>query len=146
LIRIAISPAAYEAIAATLALGSVGYEAELAATGERFIWVEEVWANKLGAMRQPGESYSDVILRLVELEAKGEPALRSPAACLIWEMWRAGRLLPANQAHQFLDRVRLDRRWLRGRRGRRSGHSGHSGRAVLRWFSPRFLAAFRFEN
>jgi hypothetical protein len=29
--------------------------------------LEEVWLGKLDAMRKPGESYSDVILRLVEL-------------------------------------------------------------------------------
>jgi hypothetical protein len=44
-IRIAISQAAFEAIAATLPLGSVGR-----------------------AMRGPGESYSDVILRLVKID------------------------------------------------------------------------------
>jgi len=31
------------------------------------IWVEEIWCDKLNAMRKPGESYSDVILRPVEL-------------------------------------------------------------------------------
>jgi hypothetical protein len=56
-----------------LALGSTGYEAEPSATGERQIWIEEVWVNRVAAMRGPGESYSDVILRLVELETKGRP-------------------------------------------------------------------------
>ncbi|MGO8919648.1 MAG: hypothetical protein ACLQJR_27430 [Stellaceae bacterium] len=37
LIRIAITPTAYEAIAATLPLGSVGYEPKLNAKGERLI-------------------------------------------------------------------------------------------------------------
>ena len=36
--------------------------------GERLIWLEEVWVDRLGAMRRPGESYSAVILRLVEME------------------------------------------------------------------------------
>jgi len=31
------------------------------------IWVEEIWLDNLNAMRNPGESYSDVILRLVGL-------------------------------------------------------------------------------
>jgi predicted CopG family antitoxin len=35
-------------------------------TGERQIWIEEGWANRLAALRQPGESYSDVILRLAK--------------------------------------------------------------------------------
>jgi hypothetical protein len=34
------------------------------AKGERTVWLEEVWVDRLGAMRGPGESYSDVILRL----------------------------------------------------------------------------------
>ena len=32
------------------------------------VWIEQVWADKLSALRGPGESYSDVILRLVALE------------------------------------------------------------------------------
>jgi hypothetical protein len=65
--RIAISIEAYEALVATLPLGSVAYEPEPNAKGERVIWLEEVWLSKLNAARKPGESYSDVILRLVEL-------------------------------------------------------------------------------
>jgi hypothetical protein len=69
MIRIAISHAAFEALAATLPLETVGYESELTPNGERLIWLEEVWINKLDAIRMPGESYSDVILWLAELEA-----------------------------------------------------------------------------
>jgi hypothetical protein len=61
MIRIAITQAAYDAIAATLPLGSVGYEAERT-KGEVHIWVERKWLDKLSAMRGPGESYSDVII------------------------------------------------------------------------------------
>lgn len=43
----AFTPAAFEAISATLPLGSVGYEPELNAKGERLIWLEEIWLNKL---------------------------------------------------------------------------------------------------
>jgi hypothetical protein len=71
MIRIAITPAALEAIAATLPLGSVGYEPQLNAKGERLIWIDARWHDKLAAMRKAGESYSDVIVRLVELEAQG---------------------------------------------------------------------------
>jgi hypothetical protein len=35
------------------------------------VWLEEVWADRLGAMRGPGETYSEVILRLVEREPRG---------------------------------------------------------------------------
>jgi len=62
--RIAISTEAYEALVATLPLGTVAFEPQPNAKGERLIWIEERWLNKLDAMRQPGESYSDVILRL----------------------------------------------------------------------------------
>jgi hypothetical protein len=68
MIRIAITQAAFDAICATLPLGSVAYEAETNAKGERLIWLERLWADKLGAMRGPGESYSDVILRLAGVE------------------------------------------------------------------------------
>ncbi len=71
MIRIAITPAAYEAIAATLPLGSVGYERAPNATGERLIWLEAAVVERLTAMRGPGEGYSDVILRLAHLEATG---------------------------------------------------------------------------
>jgi hypothetical protein len=39
-IRIAISQAAFDAIAATLPLGSVGYENGVNEHGERLIWLE----------------------------------------------------------------------------------------------------------
>lgn len=64
MIRIAISSAAFDAIAATLPLGS-GYEAQTDAQGQRLMWLETPIVDRLGAMRGPGESYSDV-----ELEAR----------------------------------------------------------------------------
>jgi hypothetical protein len=70
MIRIAISPAAFDAIAATLPLGSIGYEPQLDRQGQRLVWLETPVVDRLGAMRRPGESYSDVILRLIEFEAK----------------------------------------------------------------------------
>jgi predicted CopG family antitoxin len=36
-------------------------------SGERLIWLEASAVNKLSALRRPGESYSDVILRVVKL-------------------------------------------------------------------------------
>jgi hypothetical protein len=50
----------------------VGFEREPDANGERLIWLEPHVLNRLRALRGPGESYSDVILRLVELEARGK--------------------------------------------------------------------------
>ena len=58
MIRISISVAAFEAIVGTLPLGTVRYEyePELSPNGERLIWLEERWINKLDAIRMPGES------------------------------------------------------------------------------------------
>jgi hypothetical protein len=66
MVRIAISQAAFEAIAKTLPLGSVGYENATNEKGERLIWLEPSMVDRLRAMRGPGESWSDVILRLAE--------------------------------------------------------------------------------
>jgi hypothetical protein len=66
MIRISITSAAFEAIAATLPLGSVNFEREAGAKGERLVWLEAVVVDRLTAMRRPSESYSDVILRLAE--------------------------------------------------------------------------------
>jgi hypothetical protein len=60
-IRIAISQAA---IAATLALGSVGYENKANAKGELYVWLDRAVVDRLRALGGPGESYSDVILKL----------------------------------------------------------------------------------
>jgi hypothetical protein len=46
MIRISITSAAFEAIAATLPLGSVGYEPQRTAQGGYFIWIERSWLNK----------------------------------------------------------------------------------------------------
>ncbi len=69
MIRIAISVEAYEAIARTLPLGSVAVEAEPNERGERLIWLDDAMADRLGAMRGPGESYSDAIIRIAGQEA-----------------------------------------------------------------------------
>jgi hypothetical protein len=65
-IRIAITVEAFEVIAATLPLGSVGYENETNERGERLIWLPRAVLDKLNFLRGPGESYSDVIIRLVK--------------------------------------------------------------------------------
>jgi hypothetical protein len=64
MIKIAISVEAFEAIARTLPLGSVAVEPYYNERGERVVWLEEVWVDRLGAMRRPSESYSDVIMRM----------------------------------------------------------------------------------
>ena len=69
MVQIAISQAAFDAIAKTLSLGSVGFENATNEKGERLIWLDRAVVDRLRAMRGPGESYSDVILRLVEMDA-----------------------------------------------------------------------------
>ena len=64
MIRIAISVEAFAAIASTLPLGSVGYENQTNERGERLIWLDRALVDRFGAMRGPGESYSDVVLKL----------------------------------------------------------------------------------
>jgi hypothetical protein len=73
MVRISISPAAFGVISATLPLGSVGFETEPDAKGERHIWVDRVVAERLASLRGPGESYSDVVLRIAEIEAPQRP-------------------------------------------------------------------------
>jgi hypothetical protein len=56
----------FEAIVASTlsSLGSVGYEIATNERGERPIWLDHSDVARLRAMRGPGESYSDVILRV----------------------------------------------------------------------------------
>jgi hypothetical protein len=65
MIRITITAAAFDAIAATLP-SSVGVEARRASNGDYFIWLDPRFVDKLLELRGPGESYSDVILRVAE--------------------------------------------------------------------------------
>ena len=64
MIRIAISQAAFDAIAETMPFGSVNFEAGADDDGERYIRLPRAVVDRLRAMRGPGENYSDVILRL----------------------------------------------------------------------------------
>jgi hypothetical protein len=59
-IRIAISQAAFEAIARTLPLGSVSFENASNAKGERTVWLEPVVVDRLAALRGPGRGKKDV--------------------------------------------------------------------------------------
>jgi hypothetical protein len=59
-----VAVATDDAIAATMPIGSVGYENKLNEKGERLIWLDPGVVDRLRSLRGPGESYSDVILRL----------------------------------------------------------------------------------
>jgi hypothetical protein len=63
-VRIAITQAAFDAIAKTLPVGSVAYEPAIDAGDLRYIWLEHRWLDRLKSYRRAGEGYSDVILRL----------------------------------------------------------------------------------
>jgi hypothetical protein len=68
MIRIALSDAAYDAIAATLPKGSARWPMKRDGS-QGFIQVEAAVVDRMRAMGRPGESYSAVVLRLVELGA-----------------------------------------------------------------------------
>ena len=55
-----------DVICPTLPVGSVAVEADANERGERVIWL--AMADRLGAMRGLGESYSDVIMRIAAAE------------------------------------------------------------------------------
>ena len=65
MIRIALSDTTYDAIASTLPKGSARWPMQPDGDG-CFIQVESAVVDRMRAMRRPGESYSTVILRLVE--------------------------------------------------------------------------------
>jgi hypothetical protein len=66
MIRIALSNEAYDAIASTLPKGSARWPMQRD-RGQCFIQVEAAVVDRMRAIRRPGESYSAVILPLVEL-------------------------------------------------------------------------------
>jgi hypothetical protein len=63
MIRIAISPAAYAAIASTLP-GNVKVNPQRAPNGDYRVWLDRAVVDRLAAMRGPLETYRDVIPRL----------------------------------------------------------------------------------
>jgi hypothetical protein len=64
MIGIPVNAAAYKAIKASLS-GQRGSPPHLGPDGLIRIWLDPKFADRLGGMRGQGESYSDVILRLV---------------------------------------------------------------------------------
>jgi hypothetical protein len=70
MVRIQISPVAFHAIAATLP-GNVGFENKRALNGDWFIWLPHDVLAKFNHLRGPGESYSDVILRVAAEATEG---------------------------------------------------------------------------
>jgi hypothetical protein len=65
MIAIAITPAAHQAIKESL-LGTADATPRPGPDGTIKIWLDRKFVDRLGQMRGPGESYSDVILRMAE--------------------------------------------------------------------------------
>jgi hypothetical protein len=70
-IELAVTAEAYEAIVSTLVRDAVARRPIRNAMGEYLIHLDEKTVNRLTALRRPGESYSDVIVRLAELSKRG---------------------------------------------------------------------------
>ena len=75
MVRIAITEQAFLAYRSTLALGSVGFENPVDEHGERLIWLPNDVVNRLAYLRGPGESLSNVILRVVTETVDGQSGL-----------------------------------------------------------------------
>jgi len=67
MIRVVLTDEAYDAIASTLPKGAARWPMQRD-RGQCFIQFEAAMVDRMRAVRRPGESYSEVILRLVELE------------------------------------------------------------------------------
>jgi hypothetical protein len=65
MIAITITPAAHQAVKASL-LGTTDATPRPGPDGLIRIWLDRRFVDRLGQMRGPGESYSDVIIRLAE--------------------------------------------------------------------------------
>ena len=65
MIAIAVTPAAHEAIKASL-LGTADANPRPGPDGLIRIWLDRKFVDRLAQMRDPGESYSDVIIRLAK--------------------------------------------------------------------------------
>ena len=72
MIRIALTETTYDAIASTLPNGAERWPMQRRG-GQCFIQVETALVDRMRAIRRPGEIYSDVILRLIELESQSGP-------------------------------------------------------------------------
>ena len=68
MIRIHVSAAAYQAIAAGVPEDS-RWPAERSSQGGFFLWLDKSTVNQLKAARGPRECYSEAILRLAQVEA-----------------------------------------------------------------------------
>jgi hypothetical protein len=82
MISISITPEAFEAIRATLPHGDAAPSTGL--DGLITIWLDRQFVDLLGLMRGPGESYSDVILRLAKASQENRLVARGRAGHGPW--------------------------------------------------------------
>jgi hypothetical protein len=68
MIEIAVSPAAFDAIKATIENGGGGLPPKRNSRGEYLVWLDDRIVARLARLRGRGENYSDVILRLAKDE------------------------------------------------------------------------------
>jgi hypothetical protein len=59
-----ITAEAYAAISATLPADTQTWPTSPGDQGDVIIWLDQATVDRLGALRGPGESYSDVIIRV----------------------------------------------------------------------------------
>jgi hypothetical protein len=74
MISISITAEAYQAIKATLPEVAGSWPTQTDERGLIRIWLDRPFVDRLGQMRGPGESYSDVILRLAKADLRGRPS------------------------------------------------------------------------
>ena len=72
MIAISITAEAYAAIKATLPEGAESWPIQPDGLGGVRIWLEHKFVDRLRALRSPGESHSDVIIRLAKEEDDSE--------------------------------------------------------------------------
>ena len=71
MVRIAISEAAFDAIASILPPGVKVGPLERASNGQYCVWLHPAVVDRLARMRGPRENYSDVILRIAAGAERG---------------------------------------------------------------------------
>jgi hypothetical protein len=68
MVGITITAEAYAAIKATLPADTQTWPTSPGDQGDVIIWLEQATVDRLGALRGPGESYSEVIIRVARAE------------------------------------------------------------------------------
>jgi hypothetical protein len=81
MVRIAITQAAFEAIARTLPLGNVAFENKIDENGHRLIWLDRSMVDSLRSLRSPGKGYRYVGFAELRVRIRGDDADLSKLQC-----------------------------------------------------------------